>query len=214
MISENPGERIQISETLNDLAARFREKPVSVEEVMGALGPNAAALLCVLITLPFCAPVTIPGTSTPSGLIVAFLAARFALGLAPWLPQRLLRVTLPPRFFGLVFQYAGKLIRWLEKAVRPRWSWVLASPALQRLHAVLIVVCGLLLALPLPPFPPLTNTLPALAIVFGMLGLVERDGRAVLTAWCIFLFTIIYFITAALVGREVWEWLVNWWSNL
>ncbi|WP_404424575.1 exopolysaccharide biosynthesis protein [Nibricoccus sp. IMCC34717] len=199
-------ERIHLSNTLDGLSKRFADGPVTVADVLGTLGSNASALLVVLLCLPFCAPVTIPGTSTPSGLVAAFIAGRFALGLPPWLPQRLLRVSLPPRFFELTFRYAGKFIGWIERGLKPRWAWYVASPAAMRVHAIMICIAGLLLALPLPPVPPLTNTLPAWAVVIGMLGLIERDGRAVFAAWLVFVFTLAYFTAALLLGSEIIQW--------
>ncbi|MDX2185698.1 MAG: exopolysaccharide biosynthesis protein [Opitutaceae bacterium] len=200
-------ERIHLSKTLHGLSERFAHETITVKDVMAELGANASALLVVLLCLPFCAPITIPGTSTPSGLIAAFIAGRFAVGLPPWLPKSLLRTKLPPKFFELTFRYAGKFIGWIERGLKPRWSWYVATPVTMRVHAVMLTVAGLLLALPLPPLPPLTNTLPAWVVVIGMLGLIERDGRAVLFAWIIFLTTLAYFTGIVLVGSELFDWL-------
>jgi hypothetical protein len=49
-----------------------------------------------------------------------------------------------------------------------------------------------LLLLPLGGIP-LTNTLPALVIVFGMLGVMERDGVAVAAAYGFLIATVVYF---------------------
>ena len=51
---------------------------------------------------------------------------------------------------------------------------------------------ALLLLLPLGGIP-FTNTLPALVVVIGTLGVLERDGIAVATAYGFLVLTIIYF---------------------
>ena len=39
---------------------------------IGELGARVSALLILVCALPFCAPITIPGLSTPFGLVIAF----------------------------------------------------------------------------------------------------------------------------------------------
>jgi hypothetical protein len=63
--------------------------------------------------------------------------------------------------------------------------------------AMIIVGCGLLLALPLPI--PFTNTIPALAIAAISLGLVEEDGYLIVIGFFIFGAAVIFISTVALV---------------
>ena len=181
----------KLSDELHLLAERFAEQRVTLRKVMEVLGARASGLLIVILALPFCAPISIPGLSVPFGIIILFIAARFALGLPPWLPKRLLATQLPPRFFRAVLEGASKFIGWIEKRLKPRWpSWT-SSPARLRLHAVMVGFCGFLLLLPLVGIP-FTNTLPAMVIVIGMLGMMERDGVAVASAYGLLVVTLAY----------------------
>jgi len=56
--------------------------------------------------------------------------------------------------------------------------------------------------LPLPPFPPFTNTLPALTVVLLTMSSLERDGAAILVGHSLFVGTVGYF---AFWGAIVWE---------
>ncbi len=206
--SEAPSERLSV--TFQRLAQNFQERKVTVAEVLAAFGANANAILVIFVCLPFCAPVSVPGTSTPAGLIAAVLAGQFALGRTPKLPPRLLRTDLPPTFFRFAFRLASTFLRWLEKGMHPRWPSVLRPRWALRLHCAQVVVAGLFLALPLPPFPPLTNTFPALAIVVTTAGLLERDGRTVLLGWLILMVGIAYLFTMAFLGAEVVQ---HFWSS-
>jgi len=63
-------------------------------------------------------------------------------------------------------------------------------------------VGALLLLLPIGGIP-FTNTLPALVVVIGTLGVLERDGVAVATAYGFLVLTIIYFTVFASVVVEL-----------
>jgi hypothetical protein len=202
----------KLSLELHELAGRFSEHPVTLREVMDALGVRASGLLSVILALPFCAPVTIPGVSTPFGLIIVVLAARFALGLPPWLPRRLLAVKLPPRFFRALIEGTSRFVGWIERRLKPRWLWMTSSLGLARTHAVLVLVGAFLLMMPLGGIP-FTNTLPALVVVVGTLGVMERDGIAVATAYGLLVATLVYFGTFAGVVIGLFDKLVKWFTG-
>jgi hypothetical protein len=199
----------RLSEELHHLAERFAERTVTLAEVMDVLGVRASGLLIIFLALPFCAPISIPGLSIPFGIAILFIAGRFALGLPPWLPARLLATTLPPKFFRRALEGASKLIGWIEKQLRPRWLWLTSTTPRLRLHAVLIGFCGFLLLLPLVGMP-FTNTLPALVIVIGMLGMMERDGLAIVAAYVLLVVTLLYLATFAKVAMELFERFRTW----
>ena len=194
----------KFSDELHALAARFAEQEVTLQEVIDALGARASALLMVILALPFCSPISIPGLSVPFGIVIAVLAARFALGLPPWLPHRLLAVKLPPKFFRAVLEGASKFIGVIERQLRPRWLWLTEGVMLRRLHMGLVCVGALLLLLPLGGIP-FTNTLPALVVVIGALGVLERDGVAVTVAYGFLALTVVYFTVFAGVIIELGE---------
>ena len=186
----------KLSDELHALAERFHERSVTLREVMETLGTRATGLLIVILALPFCAPISIPGLSMPFGAVILLLAGCFVFGQPPWLPRRLLTVQLPPRFFGAVLEGASKFIGWIERQLHPRWLWLTSNTALQRVHALAVCAGAFLLLLPLGGIP-FTNTLPALVVVIGTLGMMERDGVAVVAAYTILGVTLIYFGTFA-----------------
>jgi hypothetical protein len=202
VIPSSPDPLKKFSDELHVLAARFDEETVTLRELIAALGARASALLTVVLALPFCSPITIPGLSVPFGLVITVLAVRFALGLPPWLPARLLAVKLPPRFFRAVLNGASKFIGVIEQQLRPRWLWLTETEVLRRLHMAVVGAGALLLLLPLGGIP-FTNTLPALVVVIGTLGVLERDGVAVATAYGFLILTILYFAVFAGVVVEL-----------
>jgi hypothetical protein len=168
----------RLSDELAGLRERFAEQAVTLGEVVRVLRGRAYLLLVILMALPFCAPISVPGLSTPFGLAIALIALRLALGQQPWLPEWLLRKRLPAGFFRRVFVMAARLIRFLETFLRPRAAGLVDAPVLRNLHAVVMLLAAVFLALPLPI--PLSNTAPAWVILLIAAGLLERDGVFVL----------------------------------
>jgi len=160
---------------------------------MDTLGGRASALLVLVCALPFCSPITLPGLSTPFGLVIFLLSLRFALGLPPWLPKRLRRVTLPPKTLGKILEAGSKMIGWFERRMKTRWS-ILVDPLWKtRGHAVMVMLAAIVLMLPLPPVPPFTNTLPALVIVILTLSSLQKDGVGIVAGYAVFVGMIVYF---------------------
>jgi hypothetical protein len=202
----------KLSDELHALAEQFREHKVTLREVMTTLGGRASGLMIVILGLPFCSPISIPGLSVPFGAVIFVLGACFVAGRPPWLPQRLLAVELPPKFFRAVLEGASKFIGWIERRLHPRWAWITGTTALMRLHGLLVCAGAALLLLPLGGIP-FTNTLPALVVVIGTLGMMERDGAAVVTAYGLLLATLAYFAFFAGAAIELFDKLKQWISG-
>ena len=186
----------------------FEVENVTLREVILLLHGRGYLLLVMLISLPFCTPIPLPGLSTPLGLIIAIIGLRLVFGAEPWLPARLLDTRLPPAVFAKVFAVTQKIILWFERLLRPRLLWLTASPGLLQLHAVPIVICALLLLLPLPV--PFSNTLPAWSIMLTAGGLLERDGKFILAGYAAALLAIAFFAVVAIFGVETVDFLWQW----
>jgi len=199
----------KLSVELHALAEEFCERKVTLQEVMTALGGRASGLLIVILALPFCSPISIPGLSVPFGAVILVLGLCYVAGRPPWLPRRLLAVELPPKFFRAVLEGASKFIGWIERQLHPRWAWVTGTTAIMRLHGLLVCAGAFLLLLPLGGIP-FTNTLPALVVVVGTLGMMERDGLAVTTAYGILIATMVYFATFAGVVIRLFDKVRHW----
>ncbi len=158
------------------------------------LGERSWPLILVLFSVPFVSPIPTLGLSVPFGLGAACIGVAFACGLQPRLPQRMLRWRCSPgraaRIVGAIVRFVGRLGRWL----RPRWSWMVGGVG-KRLAGVVIAVSGVLMALPLPI--PLSNALPAWALVLATMALLQRDGLAAMLAYVVFAATIAFFVLIA-----------------
>jgi hypothetical protein len=187
----NPVPR-KLSEELADLRSRLTEQPVTLQEVISVLRGRAYLLLLILLALPFCTPISLPGLSTPLGLAIALISLRLALGQHPWLPEKLLRRQLPAGFFARVFSAAAGIIRLLEKFLRPRATLLADVGLLRQVHAMMMLIAALVLLLPLPI--PFTNFFPAWVILLIAGGMLERDGAAIAAGYAVFAAGGLYFL--------------------
>ncbi len=198
----------KLSEEFAMILREFEVETVTLREVMGLLHGRGYMLLMMLLALPFCGPIPLPGLSTPFGLVIGLIGIRLALGEKPWLPARLLDTRLPPEFFAKVFAVTQKILIWFERLLRPRFLWVTASPRLEQLHAISVVICAAMLLLPLPI--PFSNVVPAWAILLIAGGLLERDGAFIIAGHGATLVTVGFFGAIAVFGVEGVQYAWNW----
>jgi hypothetical protein len=205
IVPADPARPRKLSEELALILREFEVETVTLREVIGLLHGRGYLLLVMFLSLPFCTPIPLPGLSTPLGFVITLIGARLALAENPWLPARLLDLHLPPAVFARVFAWTRRIVLGFERLLRPRLLWVTASPRLRQLHAVPIVICGLMLLLPLPV--PLSNVIPAWGILLISGGLLERDGRFILAGYVATAGTIAFFAAIGIFGVGAVEFL-------
>ena len=181
---------------------------LTVGQLRQVLKGRGFALLIILFALPFLLPIPLPGLSTPFGLAIAFLGFRMALGKRPWFPERIQRARISYSTLHKVVSGAIRIAVFLEKVIKPRLSWM-RHRGLARLIGFIIMVNGLLLCLPLPF--PLTNSIPALAVILLTLGRIERDGIFTLAGSMVSLIGICYIIFWLRLGKAGLESLARFW---
>ncbi len=207
----SPAVARKLSDELALILREFEVETVTLREVMGVLDGRGYVLLLLLLALPFCTPIPLPGLSTPFGLVIALIALRLMLGRKPWLPSRLLDTSLSPRFFAKVFSAARKILRGFEYFLRPRLRWLTHLATLRQVHAAPMLISALLLLLPLPI--PFSNTLPAWTILLIAAGLLERDGLFILSGYLVFVCSLLFFGVLGFAGSEGLGALRQWWAR-
>jgi hypothetical protein len=198
----------RLSHELARLIEMFAERSVTIREVIAVLHGRAYTLLLIVLALPFCTPIPLPGLSTPFGLMIALVGFRLSLRQVPWLPGRLLDVALPPAFFGRVLLAGRRIVRMIEWALRPRWVSLFDRGVLHHAYGVVVLVCGVLLMLPLPI--PFSNSLPAFTVMLTAAALLERDGYCAVAALVLFTVTLCFFAALGWGAAESVGWLKDW----
>jgi hypothetical protein len=195
----------RLSEELVRLIAAFAERSVRVREVLDVMHGRGYDMLLILLAIPFCTPIPLPGFSTPFGLTIAFIGFRLAVGQKPWLPTRILDANLPAGFFPRFLSATCRLVRGLEYFLKPRLCHVLRWRPVRHGMGLMILVAGCLLLLPLPI--PFSNFLPAFTVVLLSAAMLEEDGYFAVAGFGMFLLTLIFFTAIFWGGVEVVHWL-------
>jgi hypothetical protein len=172
-----------------------RQNSVSIGEILEILSGRGRLFILILLSIPFCQPLQIPGLSTPFGLIVSFIGFRIAFSKHIWLPKRMLLKTIPSPILQKISQNCLKLMTRIARLIHPRFKWLCNHRTMRVSNGLLIFFLGIFLALPLPI--PLTNLAAGWAILLLSIGLLENDGVFISAAYLISIFILVFFILLA-----------------
>ena len=165
----------RMSAILLGMVERAEGERVSIGDMVDAFDARAYGPLIVLFAAPNILPVALPGISAVLGAPLILLTAQLMIGLhRPWLPDILRRRSLKRTSFeSLVGRIVPRLVR-IEAMIQPRLL-PLTSAWGQRLIGATGLVLAAIVFLPVP----FGNALPGLALVLMAVGLLSRDGLAV-----------------------------------
>lgn len=165
-----------LSAMLRELAEEDGRERVSMGDLLETFRERAFGALIFIFAAPNAIPIPLPGLSALLGAPLVLLTAQLLLGRPkPWLPAFIRNRSFARSHFATV---VGRLVPWLERAerlVRPRLL-TLSEPPGERLIGLAALLLALLLFAPLP----FGNMLPGLALALVGIGLIERDGVAII----------------------------------
>lgn len=192
-MSETPR---KISEVLIDLQKTLPKEKVCTFDLIEALHERGFGFLLFIFALP--AAIPLPGLGV--NLIIAtpllFLTAQLALGRHTiWIPEKMKYKSISRERFESMLEAALPTIHKIEFLVRPRLGFIT-----QGVFSNVIGFLGLIMALSICVPLPLTNTVPSMGIALMAVGVIMRDGLAVIagallgTAWVCMLALVIGFV--------------------
>lgn len=163
------------SELINTTIDELRSEQISTKELFNALEQRSFGGLIVLLSIIG----LIPGVSIVAGIAIIILAIQLISGSnSPRLPNSIMSREIHSGKLRSAIRRPLRFISLLERVIKPRWPWML-GPAMTQVSGVIMIILALVMITPLP----LSNLLPALALVPIALGLLERDGLATLLGW-------------------------------
>lgn len=210
--------RATLIRVLTECVERAEHAPLSLGEALDSLKTSAFALSTVLLCLPFLQPLTLGPLSSIGGLVLCSLGWQLARGRdVIWLPDRIYQVKPSTKLWDRLLGLCTWLIKMLARITRERLvSWVDGRFG-ERLCGSLIALGGALLVIPVPILP-FNNTLPALAMLFAAIALLERDGLMVLVSLFWIVATVAYFgaffYALYFLGAGATEWFKTLMPNL
>jgi len=186
----------KLSSTLLSVADSLPAESVMLRDLLELIGEQGLLLLCIFLCLPFLLPISIPGVSTVFGLAIIFIGIGVTFNRLPWFPRRILDRPLSTEQLKDVFRRGAGVVGRLEHMIRPRWPALSSTSAVNFFNGAALILGGLLLIMPLGLIP-FSNTLPALAIMFLAIGMLERDGLFIVGGYVMDVVTIVYFAALA-----------------
>lgn len=194
-----------IVQRLRDAAATLDGERVSMQAMAQAHGPEAQGTLLLLMAMPCLLPV--PGVGTVLGLGMAALAAAMWRGHGTLcLPQRVAELEMPLHWARRVLGLLASAYAMAGRHAKVRLSH-LATAGRQSMTAIAVGLMSVIVVLPIP----FGNVLPSLALTFIGLGLVFRDGVAVIVGMAVAGLALLA-TAGLLLAAWAWgsEWLLGW----
>jgi len=197
-----PAELLQkesLGEKIKTIADRLPPEGVTLAEIRDIVGQDGLLILTAFLTIVFLVPVSIPGVSTVFGAAILLIGITRLFGVNLWLPKRIAQKVLPSAGLHAALDKGSVWVHRLERISRPhRMPW-LASPGLMdTINNLALIAAAVLLMAPFGLIP-FSNTLPALALLFFAIGLLQRDGLFIVLGHLGNVLTVIYF-TVLIVG--------------
>lgn len=149
---------------------------VTVGDLVAIFHERGFGFLLFLFALPAALPLPGLGINVVVAAPLLFLTLQQALGRhGIWFPDGVSRRTISRDWLVRFIDLAEPWLRRVEFLIVPRLGFVTQRP-----FANLIGICGVLMALCILVPLPLTNTVPAVGIAIMALGVLARDGLAVI----------------------------------
>jgi hypothetical protein len=169
-----------VSAILKAYAASLTAERVTIGDLVHVMRDRAFGALMIVLALPNVLPVALPGLSAILGTPLIFIAAQLMFGRTePWLPHFVAKRGLPRDGF---VRLVNRMMPHLERAeayLKPRWPLLTSRTGEMAIGAVCFGF-AFIIALPVP----LGNVVPGIAVSLLSLGLVAKDGVAVIVGLC------------------------------
>jgi len=186
-----------INAILNDLIQDTSDKTRTIGDFIDLLHERGFGILIFLLALPMALPLPVPpGINLLFAVPLMLLTFQQIYGAKkPWLPQRMRQKEFQQDKITHVITKARPWLDRLSVFIQPRMGFVT-----QGVFSKLIGVFGFIFALCICIPIPLTNTVPSFAIVLMALGILMRDGLAVLTGMIVGSFWVLLLATLGVTG--------------
>lgn len=186
-------EELPLGDQIKQVIAQLPTSTVSLGEILDLVGRDGMLLLVAFLTLVFMVPVSIPGVSTIFGAAILLIGISRIFGRTLWLPKRFKEQALPADKLRNALEKGLVWIPRLEKISKPhRMAWLTSGHGMNIINDGGLILGAVLLMAPFG-FIPFSNTVPGIALLFLAVGLIQRDGAAVLLGHLANVASIVYF---------------------
>lgn len=171
---------------------------ITVAQILDHLHERGFGFVLLLFALPAALPLPAVGVGTVLGPPLVLLTLQQMIGRRTlWLPEKFKARTLTRGALEKFISTAIPFLQKLEILIRPRLGFIM-----QGAFSSLIGICGFIMALSVCLPLPLTNTIPSFGIAVMALGVISRDGLAVIAGMVIGIAWVALLIAAFIIFGE------------
>jgi len=164
------------SEFLREFAGTLSAERTSVAEMVAGLGDRGLGVLMAIFALPNILPSTVPFGNVATGIPPLIFAIQLTMGGHQLiLPGFIERKTVSTKSLKALAPRIAAVLSWFERLLRPRLAWVTSAKS-ERFMGAIAILLALVATTPIP----FAHQLPSLGLTLIGLGLIERDGLAML----------------------------------
>lgn len=195
------------SQVIEDLGSPNKPK-LYIGELVDAFGERGFGALMLILAILNALPLP-PGATTILGAPLLLLSVQLvARQDQVWMPKWLMKTFIDRRAYRVASMKAIKPIRKIEALSRPRLCFLTSGVGEVVIGVACVLLC-IVLVLPIP----LGNISPALTIAMFSLGVMQRDGYAVILGWIGTLISIALLVLAwtavVAIGQNAWTWVTG-----
>ena len=197
---------MKTSKKLEEIRKTLPKENVTIRILLDNLLSEGIYLLVIILVAPFIIPVSIPGSSTPFGIMIMLLALSSLLNKKIYLPKSVENYEISPESFDKIFNVLYKALKFIERIAKPRGNLV-NNTYILKFNSAVIFLLAFFLFLPIPI--PLTDFCPALAILVLSVSNLEEDTYLMIVGYLITLAGITYFLSVSYTGLELANTVLN-----
>ena len=167
----------RIETLLDEVIDKFQTPEIPLGVFVDVLHERGFGLLLFLFALPMAIPLPVPpGVNLLFSTPLLFLTFQMLCGAEhPWLPTKVRNKTLKRDSMDKIVEQARPWLNRISFLISPRLGWMTYG-----LRSNLIGLCGFLFSLCISIPIPMTNTVPSFAVLLMAIGILMRDGFAVI----------------------------------
>jgi hypothetical protein len=167
----------KLSEVLAELKHTLSGEIITMDALLDGLHERGFGVVLLAFALPLSIPLPKPpGISTLFGIPLLVLTTQQALGRRTfWMPQFIRRRSIEKEKLDRLLDNTVPVVKKIEILVRPRLEWV-THGRFSRLIGFLGAIMAAFISIPLPG----SNTIPGIGIALMAMGVMMRDGLAVI----------------------------------
>ena len=188
------------SKKLDEIQEELPDENISLKELINVMSGEGLQFMIIILIAPFLIPASIPGSSTPFGILIILLEIAYLNNKSLYIPDFIGKYEISKENVLKLFDIIKKALGYVEKISKPRGK-LSSKKYVLKINAVVNIILAFLLFLPLPI--PFTDFVPATSMLLLAVSTLEHDSYLMILGYVAAILTVIYFSSVGYVGIEI-----------